>query len=90
MISLDDSTRYGLVDLSKVSHSVTNLYIEEGILKADIHILDTPYGNNLIKLLEKDVVGFRPTGIGKTKMEYGSYSIYDYDITSIDYTTNPA
>jgi len=44
-----------MVDMSKVSHCVTNLYIEDGKLKADIDILDTPQGNIVNEMLNNNV-----------------------------------
>ena len=44
-----------MVDMSKASHCVTKLYIEDNKLKADIDILDTPQGNIVNELLKGNI-----------------------------------
>lgn len=79
-----DSTQ--LVDLSTVSHSVNNAYInEENWLVADVTILKTPMGKIIESLVH--LGEFRPRGI--PVLEIGG-RIDEYKLISIDFTTNPA
>ena len=81
------------VDLSKVSHIVGDVHVnEQGELIGKIIPLKTPAGEILTSLLEdfkknKVNYGFRPAGIGKVD-ENGVVS--DYRLISIDLVQNPA
>lgn len=48
------------VNLRDVSHSITDVLLQDGILWAKIHVLDTPAGKELKVLMEQDAVVFRP------------------------------
>ena len=50
------------VDLSKISHEISNLRIEEDILYGDVNVLDTPQGKKLNKILSEVI--FRPRALG--------------------------
>ena len=65
------------IQLSMVSHLITNLYVKDEQLIADIETLDTPSGRILRKLLDNpESVAFRTMGIG-------SYSFYKKGIWTI-------
>ena len=53
------------VSLSRVSHSIKNVRIEEDLLIGDIEILNTSSGNNLKKMIEEGLeIVFRPRAVG--------------------------
>lgn len=79
------------VDLTKVSHRITNLYKKDDGLYADIEILDTPNGKILEKALKNSLVGFRTRGTGNLiSRDDGNYDVTDYILYAIDYTDKPA
>jgi len=43
------------VSIVQSSHKIKNLYLDNGIMKADIEILDTPNGNILKEMIEKEI-----------------------------------
>ena len=71
-------------DLSKASHIVEKLKIENDNLVAEIRILDTPYGQKLLKMFETKEIVFRPRGIGQVHTIDGIHTIYDYKLISVD------
>jgi hypothetical protein len=78
--------------LDRVSHSITAMSIKGKEVIAEVDLLRTPRGEELLKLiqagmLEDGSLGFRPTGTG-TVAEDGTISYYRF--TSIDAVIDPA
>lgn len=73
------------VDVSKVTHYVDNLRIENGNLIGTAHIVS----DNPLFYLDKEVTGFgfRPKGLGKID-ENGV--VTEYELLSIDLVRDPA
>lgn len=74
------------LDMTKVSHSVTALYKENECLYADIDILNTPAGRQLIENLNES--NFRTRGNGTIDPETGV--VIGYSFEGIDYIDYPA
>lgn len=75
------------VDLSKVSHTVSNLHItEDGKVLGDVMILDTPQGRIMEKVLEAEPERqFRLAGIGKLEdNDDGTTTVTDFRLLSIN------
>lgn len=71
------------VTLNNTSHCVTNLYIEDNCLKADIDILDTPNGRMLKEHLDKGE-GIYPYLSGNGELELvGYYRVSKYELDNI-------
>ncbi len=71
-----------MVDLSRVSHTVKNMRIENGALFGDIKVVGTPMGNIVKELLKSGIqVDFRSRGTGKIA-EDGTIS--EYEFISVD------
>ena len=62
------------VSLDNTSHCITNLYIEDNCLKADIDILDTPNGRMLKEHLDKGE-GIYPYLSGNGELELVGYQM---------------
>lgn len=62
---LDQQCHDSSVNLSNVSHLVTDLRMEGNNLLADIQILTTPRGRALQELLDRNEVVFAPRGLGE-------------------------
>lgn len=79
-------------DLTKVSHSIVNLYKKEDGLYADIETLETPNGKLLEDIINKgNQVNFRTRGSGYLiYREDGLSEVKNYILEGIDYTSNPA
>lgn len=69
------------VYLANVSHVIKDFTIEHGILYGEVEVLDTPMGNKLQYLVEKNLVVFRPraTGIVNGDGTIDEYNIYTFD-----------
>lgn len=79
------------IDLTKISHRVTNLYKKDDGLYADIETLDTPNGKILEQTIKNSHGGFRTRGHGNLDPRDDSYyNVTDYVLSSIDYTDDPA
>lgn len=77
------------IDITKVSHLVTALRKEEDGLYADIEILPTVNGKLLEKIVNPN--NFRTRGIGTVVHDTkGNQIVEDYQLITIDYTSNPA
>ena len=60
-----DLAESGSIDISKISHSIDDIWIKNEKLIGKITILDTPYGKILQTLYESDeYFGVRPTSLG--------------------------
>jgi hypothetical protein len=75
------------VDLSRVSHTVSDLHItEDGKVLGKVMILDTPQGRIMQKVLEAEPSRqFRMAGIGKLEdNEDGTTTVTDFRLLSIN------
>lgn len=73
------------IKFSDCSHLVTSLFVEGNDLMAEITLLNTEKGNDLIKLLEDGKVCFRTAGFGDVhKDENGVNIVENYYLTSIN------
>jgi hypothetical protein len=75
------------VDLSKVSHTVSDLHItEDGKVLGKVMILDTPQGRIMEKVLEAEPDRqFRLAGIGKLEdNDDGTTTVTDFRLLSIN------
>ena len=80
-----------LTMMSMVSHSISNLRIEDGKVVGNLTILDTPEGRKLTDLIEEDKQEFvyRSSGIGNIEyQEDGTRMVTDFQILSIN-AVNP-
>lgn len=75
------------VDLARVSHSVSNLRLDdEGRLLGDVMILETPQGQILKRVLEAEPERqFRMAGIGKLQDNSdGTTTVLDFRLISVN------
>jgi len=75
----------GRVHFSKVSHAVRELRMSGDKLVADIEIMDTPCGKQLVDLIESGMIAFRLQGVGSTHLK-GIVKVVDdgYKMISIN------
>lgn len=69
------------VDISKISHVVENLRIEDGYLIGDITVLQTAQGDILSQLVDAVQIDFRASGIGELSEDK---VVNDFKLISID------
>lgn len=60
-----------LIELSQVSHIVTELLMDGSSMVAEIETLNTPQGKVLETMIEQGIVALRPLGMGTVKTESG-------------------
>jgi hypothetical protein len=70
-----------IVDLSNVSHMVTDLRIEESKIVADIQVLKTPKGIILQEKIDANEVEIVQRGLGKIGKDN---IVTDYELIAID------
>lgn len=75
------------ISLSKISHNVEKLYIEDGELYCDINILNTAIGNDFKKRIIEEGVEFdiepRYSGIRNEDGYINNLQLYSFDIVNI-------
>ena len=81
-----------VVHLDKASHLVTDLYMSDNKLMAEIEVLDSPLGAQLRSLLSAGVsIGFRMSGLGEGKLDqYGNFVLDSYNLVQIFACSDPA
>lgn len=74
------------VDLSNVSHIVDKLEIVDDKVIAEMTVLNTPRGDDLIKLHNNELIAFRPRGTGEltSNAAEGNNTVSNYTMISID------
>lgn len=72
---------YGVMDLEKVSHRVTKLYIEDENVIANVEILDTPCGYKYLDMID----GFKLVSVGHGKLN-DEHKISDYEMHGTYFT----
>lgn len=88
---LDPSGHALAVDLSRVTHQVTDMHIDGNAVYGTIKILNTPLSNIVSALVEEKVGGFRIScTCNTTKHDDGVIEISDMAIRSVDYCKEPA
>lgn len=83
----------GKTSLSRVSHLVTDLRLEDGVLVGEAEILDTARGRDLKALLQANCrVGVSSRGYGSTKTDENGNEVVqdDYRLASFDFVADPA
>ncbi len=83
----------GRTSLSRVSHIVTDMRLEDGVLVGEAEILPTDKGLNLMALLKSDCkVGVSSRGYGSTKPNEKGMEIVqeDYKLVTFDFVADPA
>ena len=78
------------IHLDKVSHIITDLYMSDNLMMAEIEVLDTTNGKKLKELLSNGQVGFRMSGIGSGTMKYNQFIIDEFKLIQIFACENPA
>ena len=82
-----------MVHFSKASHLVTDLFMSDNKMMAEIEVLDTPAGQQLKTLLSAGVpIGFRMSGVGGGKLDdYGRFVVDEsYKLVQIFACNDPA
>lgn len=77
----------GEIDLSNVSHKISNLRIEDGFVVGDVTTLNTPQGRLLSDLLESTNMCFRMSGYGNID-ENGNIS--EFELISVNLVNDGA
>jgi hypothetical protein len=83
----------GQTKLSRVSHIVTGLSIENGIVVGEAEILPTEAGKNLLAIMEANVpVGVSSRGFGSVKSNDKNEDVVqeDYRLVTFDFVADPA
>lgn len=70
------------LDITKVSHKITDVYIENGGVFCEIEVLHTPAGNSLSILI--DMLRAIPCGVGQTTDDY---EVTEYRFVTVAFTT---
>lgn len=71
--------------IHNISHVIKKLYMSNNCLIADIKILDTPKGIELLRIIKEEEIVFRLKGIAKTEKISGNYLIKKgYKLLSIN------
>jgi hypothetical protein len=83
----------GRTDIDKVTHVVTELKLEDGILIGEAEILPTDRGKNLLAILQSGcLVGVSSRGFGSTKPNDNGEDVVqeDYKLVTFDFVADPA
>lgn len=83
----------GRTSLEKVSHIVTGMKMEDGVLVGEAEILDTDKGRNLMAILKSGCkVGISSRGFGSTKPNDKGEDVVqeDYKLMTFDFVADPA
>jgi hypothetical protein len=83
----------GRTSLSRVSHIVTEMRLEDGVLVGEAEILPTDKGKNLMALLKSGCkVGVSSRGYGSTKANDKGEEVVqeDYRLVTFDFVADPA
>lgn len=71
-------------DLISASHVASNFRIENGVMKCELKILNTPSGKLLTDMLEDNSVVFRPAGYGTlVEREDGVREVTNFTLTQV-------
>lgn len=83
----------GQTKLTRVSHIVTELRIENGLVVGEAEILPTEMGKNLLALMQANVpVGVSSRGFGSIKTNEKNEDVVqdDYKLVTFDFVADPA
>lgn len=83
----------GQTKLARVSHIVTELRIEDGLVVGEAEILPTEAGRNLLALMQANVpVGVSSRGFGSVKTNDKNEDVVqeDYKLVTFDFVADPA
>jgi len=81
-----------VVELKSVSHIVTEIRAEDGIVRGDLEILNTPQGDILRNLITQNIkIGISSRGIGSLQKE-GAIDIVqdDFELIAFDAVSTPS
>lgn len=87
---LDGSSPTIFNNVDRISHYVTDIHIDDNEVKGTVHVLDTPVGRAVREFRDAQYGGFRITSMCMLDPDAAGIKITDMDITSVDYTVNPA
>ncbi len=82
-----------IVELKNVSHLITKTWWNNGELLGEIEILDTPLGDILAKLVNRNIkVGVSSRGLGSTQPNSNGAEVVceDFSLIAIDVVSNPS
>lgn len=81
-----------VVNLKNVSHIIREAYVENGVVKGSVEILDTPSGKILQSLIESKVkLGISSRGVGSTKKQNDYYVVQDdFQLICWDFVSEPS
>ena len=83
----------GQTKLTRVSHIITDLRIEDGLVVGEAEILPTELGKNLLALMQANVpVGVSSRGFGSVKPNEKNEDVVqdDYKLVTFDFVADPA
>lgn len=83
----------GQTKLARVSHIVTGLSVENGLVIGEAEILPTEAGKNLLALMQANVpVGVSSRGFGSVKTNESGQDVVqeDYKLVTFDFVADPA
>jgi len=83
----------GRTSLARVSHVITNLTIEDGVVVGEAEVLDTERGKTLKELLKSGcAIGVSSRGYGSTKQDESGKDVVqdDYRLVTFDFVAEPA
>ena len=81
-----------VVNLKNASHIIREAYIDAGVVKGTVELLDTPSGKILQSLVESGVkLGISSRGVGSTKKQ-GEYQVVqdDFQLICWDFVSEPS
>jgi hypothetical protein len=88
-----DHTDSSIIELTTVSHLVTEAWMDGDIIYGKVEILPTPHGDTLRNLVEANVtVGISSRGVGTTKSDMNGHQIVqeDFQLICWDFVSEPS
>lgn len=88
-----DHPEDGKTKLQRVSHLITNLRIEDGVIIGEAEILDTPFGKVLQALAQAGArIGVSSRGYGSTTSDADGNDVVgeDFQLMTFDFVADPA
>jgi hypothetical protein len=81
-----------VVELKSVSHIVTEIHDDDGVIRGDIEILNTPQGDILRNLIKQRIkIGISSRGIGSLQKEGDTDIVQDdFELIAFDAVSTPS